>query len=748
MKKLSVIIFTFILSLTCIKSINALAGYTREDDILVRTGPGTGYQYVDELPGNYVLDLVDSTLYNVGDSSCSVGWYKINFKGSVRYICGIYVSIGTPPSNTPSYNTDTYDARIYGTSIQVRSGATSSSTLKTYLMPGADIVITGKKVSGSGCSDGWYPITYYKKETGYVCSTYVRTKSEITASNPEYEKVLKDKGFPDSYIPYLVKLHEMHPAWEFTPINTNLSWNNVVSGESTKNYLNSLYVNSTTKSIYTKYLSNESGWYVATDAVNAFYLDPRNFLTEKFVFMFEKLNYDYGTDSKKEYSKDYTTAKKYYSDLKKIFAGTYLDDDKYIDTFIKAGFTYNVSPDHLASRAIQEGMGRTTNESITGTFNKKYKSYSLVGYYNYYNIHAYYSDGYDPTTNGLAYACGANCGGSNTYLRPWNTREKAIVGGAYWIADGYIDVGQHTLYFQKFNTSPLYDNGKSSYTHQYQTNVQAPVTEGVSVFEAYRDNKQLDQRIEFDIPIYKNMPDVVSLPKIANTVNTLKDIKINGTSLYNFDTDVLEYTTYVSKETTKVKIEVTKSDSLSTVEGDGEVTLSSDTTTRQIIVTAENGSKRTYKITIKRVTDNITIDEIIANLSTKQTNGIMYNISPDTSSSSLINTILKFASNATVTITNKDGKTLGANETLKTNQTLTITVPSGESRSYKLAVTGDTNEDGKVDIVDLLRVQKHILKTTTLTDATNKAADTNFDGKVDIVDLLRVQKYILKVVKF
>ncbi len=743
MKKLSLLIISIFISLAFIKNIDALTGYTRESDIMVRTGPSTSYDYVAQLEANYVLDLVDSTLYNVGDSACSIGWYKINFNGNERYICGEYVTIGDISSSTPSYSTDPYDARIYGTSIQVRSAATSTSTLKTYLMPGDDIVIKSGKISGSGCSDGWYQVAYYKNETGYVCSTYIRTKSEITATEPEYEKELKEKGFPDTYIPYLVKLHQMHPAWVFNPSFTNYNWNYVVERERDANVLNYIYVNNTTQNVYTKYMTEEYGWYRTTDAVNAFYLDPRNFLTEKFVFMFEKLNYDYGNDSKTVFNKESESAKKYYKDLQSILAGTYLNADNYIYAFIESGFKYNISPDHIASRAIQEGMGRPTNESITGEYTGTYFGHSLYGYYNYYNINAYYSNGYDPTTNGLAYACGSECGYSNTYLRPWNTREKAIEGGAMWIAEDYIGIGQHTLYYQKFNTSPLAES-RMHFAHQYQTNVQAPVTEGVSVFEAYRDSNQLNNKIEFDIPIYNNMPDVVSLPKIANTVNTLKDIKINGVSIHNFDKDVLEYITYISDKESKVKIEVTKSDNTSTVTGDGEITLTNDETKIQIKVTAENGSLKIYTVTIKKVTDNITIDEIISNLSTKQTNGIMYKISPNTLGSTLKNSILKFASNATVKITNVTGNEIETNETLKTGQTLTITVPSGETRSFKLAVIGDTNSDGKVDIIDLLQIQKYILKAKTLDNENLKAGDTNDDGKVDIIDLLRIQKYILK----
>ena len=57
-------------------------------------------------------------------------------------------------------------------------------------------------------------------------------------------------------------------------------------------------------------------------------------------------------------------------------------------------------------------------------------------------------------------------------MRPWNSKEKAIIGGALYIVNGYISANQHTLYLQKFNVSPNALN--STYTHQYMSNIKAP----------------------------------------------------------------------------------------------------------------------------------------------------------------------------------------------------------------------------------------------------------------------------------
>lgn len=51
----------------------------------------------------------------------------------------------------------------------------------------------------------------------------------------------------------------------------------------------------------------------------------------------------------------------------------------------------------------------------------------------------------------------------------------------------------------------------------------------------------------------------------------------------------------------------------------------------------------------------------------------------------------------------------------------------------------------KLNILDLLRVQKHILKASTLTGAQAQAGDVSKDETIDILDLLKVQKHILGV---
>ena len=75
----------------------------------------------------------------------------------------------------------------------------------------------------------------------------------------------------------------------------------------------------------------------------------------------------------------------------------------------------------------------------------------------------------DAVTRGLWYASQAG-----SYGRPWNTVEKAIMGGADYYGTNFVKAGQDTFYLKKFNVQ-----GSNLYKHQYMTNIQAAASGGV-----------------------------------------------------------------------------------------------------------------------------------------------------------------------------------------------------------------------------------------------------------------------------
>ena len=79
--------------------------------------------------------------------------------------------------------------------------------------------------------------------------------------------------------------------------------------------------------------------------------------------------------------------------------------------------------------------------------------------------------------------------------------------------------------------------------------------------------------------------------------NNLSSLNIEGFDL-SFDSSVTEYSVTVPNDTKKVKIGATANDNKASVSGIGEYDVKEGSNEIEIIVTAENGVKKTYKVTV------------------------------------------------------------------------------------------------------------------------------------------------------
>lgn len=700
---------------------------------------------IASLKYNTKITIDDVTKYT--GTGCDKGWYKAKYNDKSGYVCSEYVTINNTTTGLGTYyTTSAYDARVSGTLVNIRKKASTSSSAVALLMYGENLKIVSSSSSGNGCSKNWYQVSFQDSKTGYICGTYLKKYSDVTDTtetekNVEYCNDLVASGFPKSYCPYLIKLHSEHPTWSFTPIKTNLSWKNVVKNETGKNYITKLITEPSYRA--SDRLLDGNAWYELTGPVVAFYLDPRNFLNEENIFMFEKLTFNEEIDTSET--------------LQKVLLGTDLNTTTRINNFVKYGKENNVSSVSAAARVIQEGVTKNSYSGLSGNSDLTYRGLSLKGYYNLFNVGAY-QDSYttNPVARGLAWACGAigsnfsTCGTYTSYARPWNTVAKAINGGIKFLGDDYINVGQYTLYFQKFNTAnSKVDGAASPYTHQYMTNVQAPLSESSTIYSLYKSLNLLDEvSFNFSIPVYTSMPEeITTLPPIGNTENNLSSLKVDGEKIAGFDSDVISYTKYISNDKNSVVIDATASDASATIEGIGTIELTESETLVQVTVISETNEEKTYTIKlIKTGANEKTVDEIIEKIDVKVNDKYLYIMDPEITSTSLLTSINKEDATATLSLTNKDKKE--KNDTvLKTGDLLNIKLTTNEEKTYTIVLLGDNNGDGEIDILDLLRTQKHILNSSILSDEYLEASDTNFDNKTDIVDLLRVQKYILKSIK-
>ena len=79
---------------------------------------------------------------------------------------------------------------------------------------------------------------------------------------------------------------------------------------------------------------------------------------------------------------------------------------------------------------------------------------------------------------------------------------KALIGGVEFLKEGYINVGQNTLYLQKFD---VVNQDGSLYTHQYMQNLLAPQSEAQNMKAIYEASNTVDSSLNFIIPLYENM---------------------------------------------------------------------------------------------------------------------------------------------------------------------------------------------------------------------------------------------------
>ena len=679
--------------------------------VRIRTGPGTNNSAIVTVNAGTSIKVVDKTLYE--GTGCDSKWLKIIHNDKEGYVCSEYVTFIN--TSYAGINVIDWTARVSGNNVSVRKTASSSGTLIETLTLGANVTILGT-------SGNFYKIKYYGEKEGYISKDYVIKKSDVTATDEEYAKVLKDKGFPDSYIPYLTYLHKKYPNWEFNADKNNRSFTTSVDKESGKCYMQTKNDNYRTSSTPAEGRS----WFRVNAGVIAFYMDPRNWLLEDRIFMFEKLDYD------KNLEKEYPTI------IKSIFGSGKLGDDKYTIPMFNAAKSLGISPIHVASRIRLEVGASGSGSTDGGEFTWKGKKYS--GYYNFFNIGAYETtiDGvkYSAVTRGLAYAAKL----IDRNGEKWDNIETAIREGSSTLANNYVTKGQQTIFYQKFNIGP---NAGSPYAHQYMTNIQAPAIEGASTYNSYKKGDLLNSKIIFDIPVYKDgtLPAYTSLPKSGDTNNNLKSLSVVGYSLTpSFDEDILTYDSYIPKETTTVTIDAKTSSDKATISGTGEMKIEDDETDVTITVTSEAGEEKKYVVTIHRVDDPTTVSMVLEKSNLNVKDNYIVNIKPETKAS-VIKSALITSGARNVIIKNSKGNEIKDSDILGTEYKVTISTVL-ESKTFTLVVRGDTSGDGKVDILDLLQVRKHINGDNTLNNARFLAGDTSGDNKITILDLLQVRKHI------
>lgn len=738
MKKVSgYVIITFLLFISFSHDVWAdYSGYINGTNVRYRSAIGT---ILGEFNQYDKITIINTNAGTIA-SGCNASWYEVNYGGNTVYTCGEFVTITSSNTNQTisdniydksSYNAPSGDGTIScyedTTDIYLRLSPTGSFT-NTKVSCG-DVVRINSTTENNGSCNYYYNVTTSSGSSGYICGIYVNTyKLSTTASNyynnnggvEVYYNVLRNKGFPESYLSYLAEIHARHPNWNFEAEKINLDFNDVVLAEAYDS--RSLLSGSAFDSNYfsTKYghydvLNNkftedsvDKGWYNASTEAIAYYLDPRTYLNDRYIFAFEAMDY-----------KDDQTSSVVLPILKNT---AYSGNTNFSNELVLASKEAGISAVHIASRISQEMGGVALGDPrLGGTFT--YGGSTKSGYYNFFNIKS-------SCTN-----C-SNIYAAYAYEKGWNTTLLGLKGGATFLANNYVMVNQDTIYYEKFDVSTI----DGHYTHQFMQNLSVATSETSKKYTSYYNNMNsyLSGSITFTIPVYNNMPAYhVTSPKIGNPNNYLKNITVGGSTISGFSYDKYSYKINISSGTSSINIGATPVVSSTTVKGIGNINITSNNMNVDITVTSANGRSRVYTINIVR--DDSTapaINTILNSSGVKYNSTYMYGISKSSNVSSLINNVLNISSYATINVYDKDGN-IKNNGIFKTGDK--VKIGNGQtSQTFTTVIYGDVNGDGKIDKLDYLAVLRHYYGYTSYSGVYKVAADVNRDGKIDKLDYLAV----------
>lgn len=595
--------------------------------------------------------------------------------------------------------------------LRVRSGPGTSYGIVGYLGPNDTVTIHDTVKDSGGAS--WYKITT-DTLSGYASADYIQVNASYE-TDEEFEDYLTAQGFPEDYKVKLREIHARYPNWVFRAQHLTMDYATALTKEAEVG-VNVVGVNfddgwkSVEYGAYNwstnAYVTFDGGsWVTAHKNVVDYFIDPRNWLDSTYIFQFEQLTYNPA----------------HTADGVRAILPTALD--KHAADVLNAAKAADVSAYYLAAKMTQEGSH--LNGLGLGTVA------GYEGYYNFFHIGAWAHSGNGAVTNGAIYA--KNEG--------WNTPAKCLNDSAVIIAKSYIKLGQNTTYYQKFNFT---NTVSGLYGHQYMSNVSGAASEG-KIRRNGATAAELNTALCFIIPVFKNMPKTPQpMPsKAGNNHNTLNALTVEGVKLTpTYTRYTTEYAATVGAEVTGVKITATPSHSTAKVTGSGTVALQPGTNVIPITVTASSGIKRTYTLTVIREGGTAVTPTITGKI--YKIGDTVTGVEPGTTVSEFVKALaVKDGTGAVYTADGKE-KTSGL---VATGDILQLYSGATLSKSYPVVIYGDVNGDGKVTSVDMLRIQKHIVKISTLTGYQLAAADINKNGSVQAADVLRGQKYIVRLLK-
>ena len=432
----------------------------------------------------------------------SKGWAKVVAGGKTGYVSSSYLSTsklddnagsdskpdtgaGTGTGNSEQGTTTKYVNVSQGSSLNMRSKPSTSGSVVAKLAAGTSVKVYSE-------ADGWAKVTANGQE-GYVSSEFLTTKQAETPgvsigdtikTYANYGLTLDEMADIQMKVnPQTDKVYNVYIREDAIAFKSSDPTKGTVLGSGwrlrggagteyqTVNSVQNGQVLTITSKVkgsdgyYWYKVNSTQSWGSASKEDTTYYLDPNNFLDNTVQSMqFLKLS------AKADINDEEVDAR--------ILAGKGVLSGK-ASSFITAANAYGVNEIYLISHALLE-TGNGTSTLANGV---KVNGKTV---YNMYGIGAY--DG-SAVSSGAQYA----------YNAGWFTPEAAIIGGAKFIAQGYINAGQDTLYKMRWNPNAADKTGKA--THQYATDIGWASKQVTQIYNLYSLLNSYTLKLE--IPVYK-----------------------------------------------------------------------------------------------------------------------------------------------------------------------------------------------------------------------------------------------------
>lgn len=236
-----------------------------------------------------------------------------------------------------------------------------------------------------------------------VISNFVPSEVYATQSTENYSS--KISNYP-GYQNLIDNLKSKYPNWKFKLLYTGLDWNQVIKNETSASHGRNLIYYTKSGAWVCSTCGNKEydtgKWRCASEVAVAYYMDPRNWINEDYIFQFESLTYDSSTQNIDGVQKILSTAG--WANGSNITytttSGSQATINKsYAQVVMEAAQEAGISPYHLASRLVlEQGKNNTPGSTAKGTYS------GYVGLYNFCNVNAWGSGTDTVIKNALTYA--------------------------------------------------------------------------------------------------------------------------------------------------------------------------------------------------------------------------------------------------------------------------------------------------------------------------------------------------------